>query len=322
MVSTSRRAKLGFELRFVGQRAEKTRLDQRIDQIRALRQNIGEARRNTEDQRDETNELRVLPQQRQEQTAGAQPGEKAIEGGEGRIGIFGTRELLDDQWHELDDIVAHLLAAQRPVFPCPPAAHRGGDVLRLPETQHRQPVERIALDVGADEREVLLLGEEGRRAFEQSDIVLLDLVQMNQQGVGKVVAVLETEKARELAECRAIGRQGVGLLIGHHLQAMLDAAQKIVSRGERVARLGIDPAAVGQRRKRGDRLAAAQLAVAAAGDELLGLGEELDLADAAAAELDVMPLHRDFAMAAIGVNLAASSHARRRRWRSRDICAR
>ena len=211
--------------------------------------------------------------------------------------------MLDDQWHKLDDIVAHLLAAQRPVFPRPPAAHRGRDVLRLPETQHRQPVERVALDVGADEREVLLLGEEGRRALEQPDIVLLDLVQMDQQGVGEIVAILETEKAREFAERRAIGRQGMGLLVGHHLQAMLDAAQKIVSRGERVARLGIDPAAVGERRKRGDRLAAAQLAVAAAGDELLGLGEKLDLADAAAAELDVVALDRDLAVAAIGVDL-------------------
>ncbi len=156
----------GFELRFIGQRAEKTRLDQRIDQIRALRQNVGEARRDAKDQGDETDELRVLPQQRQEQTAGAQPGQEAIEGREGGVRIFGARELLDDQWHELDDIVAHLLAAQRPVFPCPPAAHRGGNVLRLPETQHRQPIERVAFDVGADEREVLLLGEEGRRALE------------------------------------------------------------------------------------------------------------------------------------------------------------
>ncbi len=294
---------LGFELRFVGQRAEKTRLDQRIDQIRALRQNVGEARRDAEDQGDETDELRVLPQQRQEQTAGAQPGQEAIEGREGGVRIFGARELLDDQWHELDDIVAHLLAAQRPVFPCPPAAHRGGNVLRLPETQHRQPIERVAFDVGADEREVLLLGEEGRRALEQSYVVLLDLVQMNQQGVGEIVAVLETKKAREFAKSNAIRRQGVGLLVGHHLQAMLDAAQKVVGRGERIARLGIDPAAVGQRRERGDRLAAAQFAVAAAGDELLGLGKKLDLADAAAAELDVMTLDRDLTVAAIGVDL-------------------
>src|SRR5580692_9600873 len=125
---------------------------------------------------------------------------------------------------------------------------------------------------------------------------------MDQQVIGKIVTVLETEKARELAERRAIGRQGMGLLVGHHLQAVLDAAQKVVSRSERVARLGIDPAAVGECRKRSNRLAAAQLAVAAAGDELLGLGKKLDLANAAAAEFYIVPLHRDLAMAAIGVD--------------------
>ena len=40
-----------------------------------------------------------------------------------------------------------------------------------------------------------------------------------------------------------------------------------------------------------------------AGDELLGLGEELDLADAAAAELDVVALDRDLVVTAIGVDL-------------------
>ncbi len=50
-------------------------------------------------------------------------------------------------------------------------------------------------------------------------------------------------------------------------------------------------------------LAAAQFGVAAAGDELLRLHEKLDLADAAAAELDVVALDRDLAMAAIGMDL-------------------
>ena len=43
--------------------------------------------------------------------------------------------------------------------------------------------------------------------------------------------------------------------------------------------------------------------IAAAGDQLLGLREELDLADAAAAELDVVALDRDLAVPAIGVDL-------------------
>ncbi len=44
-------------------------------------------------------------------------------------------------------------------------------------------------------------------------------------------------------------------------------------------------------------------ALAAAGDQLLRLHEELDLADAAAPELDVVARHRDRAEAAVGVDL-------------------
>ena len=47
-----------------------------------------------------------------------------------------------------------------------------------------------------------------------------------------------------------------------------------------------------------------QRGIAAAEDELLGLGEELDLADAAAAELHVVARHLDRAAAAMGVDLA------------------
>src|SRR5580692_12845004 len=44
--------------------------------------------------------------------------------------------------------------------------------------------------------------------------------------------------------------------------------------------------------------------MAAAGDELFGLHEELDLADAAATKLDIVALDRDLAMAAIGLDPA------------------
>ena len=79
--------------------------------------------------------------------------------------------------------------------------------------------------------------------------------------------------------------------------------KNVVSRSELVARGGIDPAAGGEDGKRSDGRAAAQLAVTAAGNQLLGLHEKLDLADAATAELDVMALDGDFAVAAIGVDL-------------------
>src|SRR5262245_38441040 len=43
--------------------------------------------------------------------------------------------------------------------------------------------------------------------------------------------------------------------------------------------------------------------MATAGDQLLGLHEELDLADAATTELDVVSLDRNLVMAAIGMDL-------------------
>ena len=51
------------------------------------------------------------------------------------------------------------------------------------------------------------------------------------------------------------------------------------------------------------RFAAAQLRIAAAGDELLGLDEEFDLPNAAAPELDVVAFHGNGAVAAVGMKL-------------------
>ncbi len=120
--------------------------------------------------------------------------------------------------------------------------------------------------------------------------MLLHRAQLRQQGDCEFVPAHKTKKARKSFERIGIGRQCVGLLVGHHLQPMLDAAQKFVRRCQLVARRAIDPAAGSERIKRRDGLAAAQRGVAAAGDELLGLHEELDLANAAAAELDVVSL--------------------------------
>ena len=96
----------------------------------------------------------------------------------------------------------------------------------------------------------------------------------------------------------------MGLLVRDHLQAVLDFAQEQIGAFEIVPRRAVDPAALRQGPQRRHRLAVAQLRVTAAGDELLGLDEEFDLADAAAAELDVVALDRDLAVAAIGLDLA------------------
>ena len=96
----------------------------------------------------------------------------------------------------------------------------------------------------------------------------------------------------------------MGLIVRHHLQPVFDGAKELIGSFEIVACIGADPAALGERCKRRQRLPAAQFGMPAAGHELLGLYEELDLADAAAAELDVVALDRDVLVAAIGMDLA------------------
>src|SRR5690606_3239011 len=82
-------------------------------------------------------------------------------------------------------------------------------------------------------------------------------------------------------------------------QTVLDRAQAVVGFAEHPRVFGIDDPFGGERVERRARAALAQRGQAAAVDQLVGLGEELDLADPAAAALDVEARPR-IAPAAIG----------------------
>ena len=178
----------------------------------------------------------------------------------------------------------------------------------------RQAIERAALAFLRRERQVLLPGKSVGGAFEQPHVVPLDRAEMTEQYRCEFVAAGEAEKTGKFVQRRGVGRQGVGLLVGDHLQAMLDTTQEIVGRGKVIARGDVDPAAGGEGREGRDRCAAAQLGVAATGDELLRLREKLDLANPAATELDVVTFDRDLAMTPVGMDLLLHRvHVRDRR---------
>ena len=128
-------------------------------------------------------------------------------------------------------------------------------------------------------------------------------VEMTEQILGKGRAALIAEEMRKALHRLGIVRQRMGLLVGDHLQPMLDPAQEFVGRGQFFKRLEGDPVAARQHLQRLQRRPHPQFRMPAAGDQLLGLGEELDLADAAAADLDVVAFDRDLALAAIGLHL-------------------
>ncbi len=95
----------------------------------------------------------------------------------------------------------------------------------------------------------------------------------------------------------------MGLFVPHHLQPMLDAPQEQVRRCQFVARLERDPVARREHLEGFERRPDPQFGMSAARDQLLGLREKLDLADSAAADLDVVALDRDVALAAIDLHL-------------------
>jgi hypothetical protein len=92
---------------------------------------------------------------------------------------------------------------------------------------------------------------------------------------------------RDIVERRRILRQAVGLAVVDHLQPMLDRAQQRIGAAQHRRVVGRDPAGRLQRGERVERRRGAQGRLAAAMDELLDLGEEFDLADAAAAALQI-----------------------------------
>ncbi len=94
------------------------------------------------------------------------------------------------------------------------------------------------------------------------------------------------------------------LLVGDHLQAVLDHTQIDIGLGEILERVGADPVVGMQLAQHFQRARSPHLRPAAAEDELLGLDEELDFADAAAPELDVVAGHRDALVTLDGVDLA------------------
>src|SRR5262249_58097820 len=142
-------------------------------------------------------------------------------------------------------------------------------------------------------------GLDNRGILEQRRIVTLHVAKMHEQDLRKSIPVGKSGEACKPFQLVPIRRQSVGLLVGHHLKTVFDHTQKTVSGAEIIAYVLIDPRPRGQRIERLKGRFDTQLGMTAASDELLRLDEEFDFADATAPQLDVVPLDRDFIVAAI-----------------------
>jgi hypothetical protein len=103
------------ELGLLRQRAEEARIDHRVDDVGKLRETVGEPRRGAEHHCDQRDQVGVLPQQREQPAGAMQPGNKSIEGEQRRIRVGGSREVRQQQRHQLRELLPRMLAAQRAV---------------------------------------------------------------------------------------------------------------------------------------------------------------------------------------------------------------
>src|SRR5687767_11078938 len=90
----------------------------------------------------------------------------------------------------------------------------------------------------------------------------------------------EAAEFRKALHSLPLGGQALRLIVGDHLQAVLDGAQEAVGLGKLVARLPGNPSLVMKRGEHLERAPPAQAGATAAEDELLRLHEKLDLPDA------------------------------------------
>src|SRR5208337_5586318 len=148
------------------------------------------------------------------------------------------------------------------------------------------------------ENEIARGAAQRRRLLEQTRIVPLDARQMEGQLFDES---LEPRIAAKLGEPRELGPlegKPLRLLVGDHLQPVLDAAQEDIGSAQVLDGIGRHPLVLVKLAQHVEGARSAHLRPPSAENELLRLDEELDLADGAAAELDVMAGNDDAVMPA------------------------
>ena len=306
----------------VADRADPAGIDRRVEHMRALGDDPGQARRAAEEIAEQFAHRRVGAQDRQQLHRARHTRQRRVERAQRRVGVARAGKGGEQRRHEFGQHFARAGAAHRRAAAEMPAANGLGRLFRAPEAEAAQRRQGLGIVDDAGEHQAARLGAERRRVLEQARVVPLDPAQM----IGhRRRERLEPGVAAEGGEARqrvGLERQALGLLVVDHLQAMLDAAQERIGVGQIVDRLGADPMLDVQLPEHVERSRAAHRRPPAAENQLLRLDEEFDLADAAAAELDVVAGDRDRARGRAPRGSGASSRECRRSPRSRNTCAR
>ncbi len=274
-----------------------------IEQRRAAAQVLGQRRRPAHDLGQQVEQPRVGVEHREELDPGGQAGEELVELAQGEVGLRRLAQRPQQRRHELGQQLAAARRAGRPVPAVVPGAHEVEDLLALAEAERLEGRQGARLGLAAGEHQVAG-GRERRRLLEQLGVVGLHRAERSEQRGAEGGRPVVAQESGDARESRLVVGQAMGLLIVDHLQPVLEPAQEAVGGAQFLRRSGVDVPGLGQRAQRLRRPGAAQARLAAAPDQLLGLRKELDLADAAAPQLDVVAMHGDPGAALVGVDLA------------------
>ena len=221
-----------------------------------------------------------------------------IEADQRGAGFGGPRQRRQQARHQPGQQLARPHRPGRWIAAVMPAPDNRGDRGPVVEAHFLQISDRfrMILIAGKNQR---FAAAKIRRAFEQAGVMALDHCEMTEQDGAEFAAVIMSKERRHGVDFAVRPGQAVSLLVLDHLQAMLDAAQIFVCCNHVRGRIIGNPSGGGQPAQCRAGFRYAQCRVAAAPDQLLGLGEEFDFADAAAAKLDIVPVDGDFAAAAM-----------------------
>ena len=181
--------------------------------------------------------------------------------------------------------------------------HGGRDGGGIAEAQAAQARQGIWIVVGAGEHQIAALAAERGFVLEERGIMRLDRAQMGQQRIGESGLVGEAHGTGERGTAVHGVRNPAVRLVIDQLQAVLEPAEEAVRFDQLVRCPPVRAAGGGERAQRIAGRARAQRCVAPTPNELLSLRVQLDLANAAAAELDVVAGDLDGAEAGLGVDL-------------------
>ncbi len=275
-----------FDLRTFRQ-AGKSGIDDDVEHMRRAGDNVGKTRRAAEDLGEQPSDTRMVLQDRKQFDGRRHLAQSGIERRQRSIGIGRIAECFKQGRNKFCEDFARTGRGHGGATTEMPPADRIGDNGRPGKTQFSQRIKRrrIILDPGEHQRS----GRRGqsRRGLEKSGIVPFDSQKPTGQRLFKSGAGIAAEPG-EPVKVLVMGGQPLGLFIADHLDAVLDAAQEAIG-FRQIDRSGLrNPAILAKRIEHRQRALAPQIGASSAVDELLGLDEELDLADAPTPDLHVM----------------------------------